>query len=509
MHARNMWRNRYFKSNKRDKLAREKYTYWRNEVVKCNNNSIQTYFDTKCNNNAGSKTFFKTISPYLSEKRVGFGSSILLHERNNVVSDSCEVAEIFSAYYKSIAEYDNISDSLEDLSLDIVINKHSAHPSICQISNKGINKNFDFSLINSNMVLKSIDSLVINKAPGYDGLQSKFLKLSGIAICDPLCTIFNECIMQSQFPSIMKLSEVSPVFKKDDPLCKENYRSVNLLTMFSKVFERLIAEQLTNYFLELLSPQLSAYRKGYNCQHVILKLTEYWRLALDNNNFVGTVSTDLSKAFDKMPHGLLIAKLHAYGLSPSACRLIMTYLCDRLQRVQIAGVVSDWATINRGVPQGSVLGPLLFNIFLNDMFYVKMSAEIINYADDNNLVDENNNLDDLKSNLAQDTKKTISWFNSNGLEANPSKFQGIVMNRNGLVKTSLSVNENTLESNEIIKVLGVTLDARLSFTPHITILCARASRQINALRRISRFLNVKSRLPIYKAFFLLILPISQ
>ena len=137
--------------------------------------------------------------------------------------------------------------------------------------------------------------------------------------------------------------------------------------MVSKVFERIVADQLTAYFENLLSSCLSAYQKGYNCQHVILRLTEYWRQALDGGNFVGTVAMDLSKAFDRMPHGLLIAKLHAYGLLINACQLIISYLKDRRQRVKVMGECSDWTTTNHGVPQGSVMGPLLFNIFLNPL----------------------------------------------------------------------------------------------------------------------------------------------
>ena len=183
----------------------------------------------------------------------------------------------------------------------------------------------------------------------------------------------------------MKLADITPLFKKDDTLSKENYRSVNLLIAVSKVFERILCDQLNKFFEKVLSSFMSAYRKGHNCQHVILRLTEHWRQALDNGNISGTVAMDLSKAFDRMPHGLLIAKLHAYGLSDDACNMVISYLKDRRQRVKVMGEFSDCATINRGVPQGSIMGSLLFNIFLNDLFYVDMNCEIANYADDNHL----------------------------------------------------------------------------------------------------------------------------
>ena len=123
----------------------------------------------------------------------------------------------------------------------------------------------------------------------------------------------------------MKMAEICPVYKKLDNLSKENDRSVNLLIMISKVFERLMAEQLTNYFENILNSLVYAYRKGYSCQHFILHLTEYWRKALDDNKYISTIAMDLSRAFDCMPHGLLVAKLHAYGVSPKACAFISDY----------------------------------------------------------------------------------------------------------------------------------------------------------------------------------------
>ena len=239
----------------------------------------------------------------------------------------------------------------------------------------------------------------------------------------------------------MKLAEISPIFKRDDNLCKENYRSINLLAIVSKLFENILSDQITGYFRNLLCSPLSAYRKGYSCQHVILRLTEYWHQALDNGSTVGTVAMDLSRAFDKMPHALLIAKLSAYGMSKDACNLIISYLRNRRYRVKIMGICSDWATINRGVPQGSVLGPLLFNIFLNDLFHVKMSCEIANYADDNHLYYENQCQNTLKYVLENDVNSATTWFENNYMCANPDKFQSIILNRDGMQSLAISVQD--------------------------------------------------------------------
>ena len=201
-----------------------------------------------------------------------------------------------------------------------------------------------------------------------------------------------------------------------------------------------------------------------------------------------------------MPHGLLMSKLHAYGISPTACRLIMSYLRDRMQRVKVLCSVSDWSVINRGVPQGSVLGPLLFNIFLNDLFYINISACIANYADDNNLCNSNDNLDHLKLSLAQDTISTMKWYTDNELEANPDKFQCVIMGRSGSIDVTIPLQDKLICSSKDIKVLGVILDAQLNFKPYVSQICARASRQLNAFKRVSKFLDVSGRLKVYHSF---------
>ena len=229
----------------------------------------------------------------------------------------------------------------------------------------------------------------------------------------PLTIIFNNCVNMSVFPALCKQADVSPIYKKADPLLKTNYRPVSVLTTISKVFERLLENQLLTFQSAVLNPATSAFRSGHICQSVLLSLTENIRTSLDAGLHAGMILMDLSKAFDSIPHPLLLSKLSAYGASVHAIRMLASYLRHRKQRVKLSGGVSDWVSITKGVPQGSVLGPMLFNLFANDLFGVFQSASLYNYADDNTLLAIADSITEVKEVLKSESLKAIEWFSDN------------------------------------------------------------------------------------------------
>ena len=158
------------------------------------------------------------------------------------------------------------------------------------------------------------------------------------------------------------------MFKKEDASLSKNYRPVSVLKVVYKIYERIMQKQILEYIGKHLSPHLCGYRKGYSTQMALLSMHEKSKLPIDNRGFAGGVLMDLSKAFDTINHPLLLARLHAYGFSKQALAIICSYLSNRKQGIKISDVFSSWKDLILAVPQGSVLGPLLFNIYLNDLF---------------------------------------------------------------------------------------------------------------------------------------------
>ena len=209
------------------------------------------------------------------------------------------------------------------------------------------------------------------KAQGYDNIPSKFLRIGASGICSHVSQLVNHCFRVCEFPDIMKLTDVSSLYKKNDNLKKDNYRPVSVLPSLSKVYERVMGQQLSDFFDKIFSALLSAFRKRYSCQSTLLDMIEHFKRSLDNGEYVACLSMDLSKAFDCLPNCLTICKLYSYGVSRETCTLIASYLRDRKQRIKLGSSRSEWTELLKGVPQGSILGPLIFNIFLNDILIPK------------------------------------------------------------------------------------------------------------------------------------------
>ena len=278
-----------------------------------------------------------------------------------------------------------------------------------------------------------------------------------------------------------------------------NYRPISLLPTLSKLFEKLLYQQINTFIDKYLADGLCGFRKGYSAQHCLSVMTEKIKKTLDRNGVAGALFTDLSKAFDSIQHDLLIAKLHAYGFNTKSLQLINNYLSNRKQRTKIDSSFSKWVNIIFGVPQGSTLGPLLFNIDINDIFLFQEETEITNYADDNTPFVCCDNISDVISKLEHDSRIFMQWFKNNGLILNEDKCKLLILSKQE-VHTEIRLGSETITNSKSEKLLGITIDHKLKFNEHVNNLCKKANQKLHALARISNYMSKDKLRSIMKAF---------
>lgn len=358
-------------------------------------------------------------------------------------------------------------------------------------------------------VSKSIKSMSV----GVDGLNIFVIKTLMGRISSILTHIINVSFEHSIFPERWKKAIIKPIPKVPVPITPSDYRPISILPALSKIIEKLVNIQIVSYLTmhSLLDPYQSAYKKNHSTQTALLKLTEDIYDCIDDSEITLLVLLDFSKAFDTVNHKLLLAKLKILGFQDRTCDWISSYLTGRSQRVETENESSEWADILNGVPQGSILGPLLFTILISDMRVTIWNGSYITYADDTNLYWESDieNVNDTLKTAGDVLSKVAKYCSDNCLRLSEGKCKYIFLGtRPGIKKLNtmnlidLPINNIPLERVSDAKVLGVNINEVLSWVKQVNSLISKAMSNFFQMSRYKRFLNKQAKITLCESIVL-------
>ena len=363
---------------------------------------------------------------------------------------------------------------------------------------------FNFQPVSEDDVLLKIKKITSN-AVGDDNLPIKFIKIILPYILRSLTHIINHCFTTSVFPSQWKTATVLPIAKRNHPSLLEDFRPISILPVLSKVIESLMSDQISQHLNDnkILNPFQSGFRKGHSCNTAMLKIVDDIRHSFDLNWVTLLCLLDFTKAFDSVDHELLCLKLKCYGFSDAVVNLIRSYLINRRQRVKIGDNFSNFAEITCGVPQGSILGPLLFSILINDMFSVCKNTQFHAYADDVQIYISRRPglVEDLCVRLNEDLNNIKTWSINNKLKLNSKKCKVLpILNKNiyNSEFPDILIGNEKLQFLNKVSSLGFVLNSSLNCSNHVNSVVSKIHYVIRNLRMSSSFTPSSTKLKLVK-----------
>jgi exonuclease III len=364
--------------------------------------------------------------------------------------------------------------------------------------------NFNFDHVSETTIQEHIRKLKNKSSTSADGINTILIKTLIHEISKPLTLIANQMINTGIFPDRLKLAKITPIFKKGDPHECGNYRPISILPTISKVFEKIILSQLNNYFdiNNLHFNSQYGFRKKRSTELAALELIDTLSLKMDQNKTPISIFLDLSKAFDSLHHNILLTKLKHYGITQNSLTLITNYLSNRQQYTHINGSSSHKKTLTTGVPQGSILGPFLFLIYVNDFNRCTKHFSMIHYADDTTLTTTINTAHtDTSDTITNNLSQIYTWLCANKLALNISKTKFMIFHtpQTHIILPNLQINNIQIHATETFNFLGISLTHHLNWNTHIKKISMKIARVTGIINKLKNHIPQFILLTIYNA----------
>ena len=348
------------------------------------------------------------------------------------------------------------------------------------------------------------------KATGLDQIPSKLLKLAADIVGPSLAGIFERSINTGIFPAEWKLARVTPIFKKGSKSDLDNYRPISVTPIVSKIFERIVFDQLYQYLNEnnLLTNCQSGFRSLHSTLTALLEATNNWSVNIDNGLLNGVVFIDLKKAFDTIDHEILLRKLASYGADKNALAWFDSYLSHRSQKCNVNGNLSNAKELSCGVPQGSIIGPLLFLIYINDLPNSLSIASAKMFADDTHISVSATNQTDLETSVNAELNNLNCWLKANRLSLNIAKTEFMIIGSRqkllaeGNPEPRIRIDNKSIEKVTHTRSLGLIIDNRLTWAIHISEISKKVSMAIGAMKRIRPCITTAAAVQTYNFLIL-------
>ena len=447
-----------------------------------------------CSQMKDSKNGWAWINTLLGRKRKNANINELIIN-DKVISDDKIMAETFNEYFINIGM--KMAAESGNQSTDTCNSERDVNPP---------KEYFHFSDITVDNVFIRLQKLNASKATGMDGIPAKILKMIASFIAPSLTFIFNLSIRTGTYIDEWKLARVILIYKSEDKRKCENYRPISVLPIVSKIFEGEVFSQIYS-FLNRHAP-LSIFQSGFRPKHgtlaALIQMCDQWQTDMDDGKINGVVFLDICKAFDSVNHQILLEKLETqFGIHDTELKWFQSYLKDRKQVCFVNEQTSSARKIICGIPQGSILGPLLFLLYINDMPDILEKTTPCLYADDTQIYSSSHDYDTLVENLNMDLANIQKWLAKNKLKSHAKKtkvmFIGSLHNLNNKVgNRTVEMNKIPVPQTNTFKCLGVDLDQKLNWEKHIDSVCHKISAGIGAMKRIKPYVPHKTLQDVYK-----------